>query len=557
MSAGKADPRSVFGLPAPRRNPLPWLLIQRSRSKVWFMHSHFLAGLHRAGVSYARVALLFGLLACGRAEAPQTPVAAWQHALLQSQKAELSAGYKEFLQTDPNSPQGVLARERLSLGAQHYQQALRYLQQGLPGAREELLAGKAIAPMAPQLCLPMARALREQKNDYLAQQFYRSFLRHLPHDKEAPIAKQELAQLETEMLVLAMDPEQQESSRSLWTSELIRLLGLGVTLLVVLLGVLAFALRLRLRRDRSLRALAEQNPELQPALTYLIGTLRHELLKHRIGAASQLLSSLTAQQGKLSSEQIQFLHQRLYGGVPLAAVWQEQLQSFQRALRLERSLTAFDRGFAQADRAMLRLIRSEKPLLQGQPRVIEQLAAAESELLQFDRSLATLLRQMQRTVIDGQLLAEAAHAVRSEHRAAQVSLDELQLIPPVEHVEVAVYRVDLLLVLKNLIRNAILAVGHSELQRRIAVDVQIELLDTGEELVLLRVHDSCPDRIPPERLMGTDAVVYKPRGLDLVRMTLRVYGGTLSEAEGLPGFSKCVVAQLFRVLDADVTEKES
>ena len=86
-------------------------------------------------------------------------------------------------------------------------------------------------------------------------------------------------------------------------------------------------------------------------MTYLIGTLRHELLKHRIGAASQLLSSLTAQQGKLSSEQIQFLHQRLYGGVPLAAVWQEQLQSFQRALRLERSLTAFDRGFAQADRA--------------------------------------------------------------------------------------------------------------------------------------------------------------------------------------------------------------
>lgn len=486
---------------------------------------------------------------------------AWQHALTESQKPELAAGYEEWLRLDPHSRYGAAARTRLGQADTHYRQALTLLQKGQPGAREALLRGKALAPMEPSLFLPLARALHAQENDFLAVQFYRSYLRHLPSSSDAPAARRELTQIETELSVLTTDlassDDRAEASDGFRSLSLLPFLLFGSALLGLLLGLRWLLQRLRLRRHGSLRALALDNPELQPALTYLIGTLRHELLKHRIGAASQLLTTLAFQKGQPSAEQRHFLHRRLYGGAPLLAVWNEHLQSLQRVLRVSHRLAEVDPGIAKAHRAIERLVRAERQLLTGKHGVLAQLARSESELLHFDRELADLVRHMQRTLIDEALLAQALTEVRSEPRAAQVSIDEALLLPAAEPVYVAVYRIDLLLVLKNLIRNAVLAVEHSPAPHRIAIEVQTELLSTGEELVKMRVHDSCPSAIPAVRITGSDDAVPGQRGLDLVRMTLRVYGGSLGIEEGRPGFAKCVVAQLFRVLDEEDTLSDS
>ena len=137
--------------------------------------------------------------------APRDAASAWQHALAESQKPELAAGYEEWLRIDPQSHYGATARARLSEADAHYRQALALLQKGQPGAREALLHGKALAPMVPSLFLPLARALHAQENDFLAVQFYRSYLRHLPTASDASAARRELAQIETELSVLTTD----------------------------------------------------------------------------------------------------------------------------------------------------------------------------------------------------------------------------------------------------------------------------------------------------------------------------------------------------------------
>ena len=45
---------------------------------------------------------------------PRDSVSAWQHALSESQKPELAAGYEEWIRLDPQSQYGAQARARLS-----------------------------------------------------------------------------------------------------------------------------------------------------------------------------------------------------------------------------------------------------------------------------------------------------------------------------------------------------------------------------------------------------------------------------------------------------------
>ena len=475
------------------------------------------------------------------------PDAQWTRAQAAARAPELSAGYFEWRALDPQTGAGREAQARLAQAQEHYQHALQLLQKGQPGTRETLLRGKALAPMNPALFLPLARALHAQENDFLAMQFYRSYLRSLPDSVDAAVAAQELKALESELTALSPDSMVTASfpRTPWWRTAAAGLIG------IVLLAGLVLLLRNRSfwQRGVSLAQVALQSPELQPALAYLIGTLRHELLKHRIGAASQLVRSMASQKHSPSEEQRRFLHQRLFGGTPLAQAWKEHLQGFGRALGAGHQLVRSDADFAAANRAVASLVRSESPLLRGQAGVLLTIAKAEEALLVFDERLAALVTQLQRTVLDASLLREAIAAVRSEAAASQVMLDELLLLPPPERIEVAVCQTDLLLVIKNLLRNAITAVGKSPLPHRIAIDVVLQLLPTGEELVRLRVHDTAESVLSLEQL--TERSALGQRGLDLVRTTLRLYGGALALDAGLPGYTKCVVAQLFRVLAAE------
>ena len=493
-------------------------------------------------------------LQCGH-DAGLGPEQAWQRAQQAAGRPDLAAGFVEWQGLDPGSPQGQKAQGRLAQAAAQYRQALQLLQSGQPGAREALRRGKALAPMDPQLFLPLARALRAQENDDLAAQFYRGFLRHLPTSPDAVTARAELEQLERDRAPQPDDPALSQGG--------LRFTPLGLGLLVALsVAGLAIGLFLaRNRRGQGLAAIMQQHPELQPALAYALGTLRHELLKHRIGTATQL----QARSAPLSDDDLRFLCRQLYGGGEgeregrgdqavgkgLRDAWDDHVRRVARVVGCAPAQLLREPGFARAQQAITQLLRCEPAVRRGQRSVLRRVAGAEATLRSFDAQLATLLARMQRTELSVELFQQALSAVQSEAAVADVVLDDLQLVAPQGdlRIVVAVYQTDMLLVLRNLLRNALRALSNSPPPRRLAVDVLSELLPTGEELVRLRVHDSALGSIPEDRLRGTAAQPQGPRGLDLVRMTVQVYGGSLAVEKGLPGYRKCVVVRLFRLLD--------
>lgn len=472
-------------------------------------------------------------------------------------RPDLTAGYSDFaaIAARRDSSEAQEAERRLRAAAEHYRQAIALIAAGQSGAREALSRGKALAPMDPMLLLPLARACRSRDNAFLAVQYYRSLLAE-PTTGDALAGLQrdagrELGELTKELGDAYGTPAAAPPPPPLWQLRVQTVATLlSGTALGLLLAVGLSALSGRRRRGRSLAELAETYPELQPALSYLIGRLRHELLKHRIGAATDVAQSLAT--GPSSAEQRVFLHKKLFGGERLDEAWTGYLQSFRRSLGPDFDLLRIDRDFRRAQRAITQLQGLELPLLRGQRGALRRLLSAQRVLVAFDRQLAALVMRLQRTPLDRQLIEQATLSVRSEHLAGQVALDAIELDGPTEPVTVAVYRTDLLLILKNLLRNAILAVGRTDAPRRVAVDVVLELLPTGEEAVKLRVHDSSPEKLTPEQIyrsgdpMGQGA----QHGLSLVTAALSLYSGSISVEAGRPGYEKCVVVRLFRALDA-------
>lgn len=485
----------------------------------------------------------------------------WQQAQSAWQgRPNLAAGYRAFADIDEASPEGREAQRRLTSAASHYRRAIDLIAAGQAGAREELARGKALGPMDPALFLPLARACRARDSSFLAVEYYRSFLADPQNqDPEAlRAAQRELGDLSKELGDVYGTPPPGPPPPPGWLGRVQTLATLlaGAALGLLLAGAISGYFS-RQRRGRSLSELAETYPELQPALAYLIGRLRHELLKHRIGAATDVAQSLAA--GPSSAEQRVFLHKRLYGGERLDEAWTGYLQSFRRALGPDFDLLRSDRDFRRAQRAVRQLQGLELPLLHGDRSALRKLLAAQSELLRFDRKLAALVTRLQRTPLDQALIEQAVLAVRSEPLASQVTLDAVEIENPSEPVLVAVYRTDLLLILKNLLRNAILAVGRAAPPAKIAVDVALELLPTGEEVVKLRVHDTSPETLTPEQIYrsGDAAAQSAQHGLSLVTAALSLYSGSISVGEGRPGYQKCVIVQLFRAFDGAVSEDAS
>lgn len=510
---------------------------------------------------------MVGQLAGAKEAAPPTSGTRWGWAQDQWRQPELAAGFGAWRSLDPATPEGQTAGRRSVEAAGHYRRAIGLLEGGQPGARQELEAGKRLAPMDPALYLPLARACRKQENLFLAVQYYRGYLGQLPGAADAVAASQELALVERELGSVASSSSeglggagaggtQAGAVRSLAPMVVSLLLG---TALGLVLATGISSLMQRRRRGRSLAELAASYPELQPALAYLIGRLRHELLKHRIGAATEVTRALA--RGDSDEAQREFLRHRLYGGERLDEAWSGYLQSFHRALGPEFDLVRSDRDFADAQRAIHELQALEQPLLRGEPAAVRKLVSAHERLQRFDRGLASLLWRLQRTPVDLELLTAAVEAVRSEHLAGQVVLDAVEIEGPGEPVTVAVYRTDLLLILKNLIRNAILAAGRAAAPRQIAIDTALEILPTGEEIVRVRVHDTNPEPLSPEQIYGSHGSDAESagiqHGLGLVTAALSLYSGSIVVLPGRSGYRKCVAVQLFRALDDGEVAEES
>lgn len=505
-----------------------------------------------AGLLLAWIALF---AACKRSSSqtpngqPPSSQQRFAEAQRQWQGPELSAGYAAWVALDPSTPEGQEAARRLATAAQHYRQALSLIETGQPGARQALLRGKAIAPMDPSLFLPLARACQAKDNTFQAVQYYRGYLGASPTPPDATAARQELSELVRELgdVWIGPAPPPPTGILSRVPPPVLLFIGtaLGVLIAAGLVGVAGGVERSR--RGRSLQRLAEAYPELQPALSYLIGRLRHELLKHRIGAAADVAQALAA--GQSTAELRVFLHKKLYGGERLDEAWRGYLHSFRRALGPDFDLARNDSAFATAQKAIRQLQALELPLLRGERKAVRKLVTAHAELQKFDRGLAVLVGRLQRTPLDSDLLQQALSAVRSEHLAGQVALDVVEVEGPKEEIFVTVYRTDLLLILKNLLRNAILATSRAPAPRQIAVDVVVEVLPTGEEMVRLRVHDSSPEPLTPEQIYRDAEPGSEQHGLGLVTAALGLYSGSISVEPGRPGYQKCVAVRLFRTLD--------
>ncbi|GAB5540568.1 MAG: hypothetical protein SangKO_003280 [Sandaracinaceae bacterium] len=490
----------------------------------------------------------------GTSEAPEA-AERWARARARWHIEREPDAYADWRAIEAESSEGREARQLLSEAQPRYRAFIESVRRGEPDVWEQFERAARIAPMDPALYLPLARAFRdrfaeEPENEQLkfrAIEYYRKFLLLNPRHPAAERALGELFELDPEGTARfelpvdggaaeAIAPRTETPSWPLW-----------VALAALLLAVAAVA-RLLWRVRVSLvplEVLAERRPELHPAITYLVGSLRHELLKHRIGAVGDAVGAL--QRGRATADQRAFLQNRLYGGEPLTEAWSGHLAAFERALGPELDLGRRDPAFRRAGRAIRTIASLQAGVAAGQARAGAKLADAHAELRALDRHLSQLVQRLVRTPVDGALFREVVDEVRSEYAAGEVTLDEVVIRGPSPAPMVEVFRVDLVLILKNVVRNAILAVGQDEAPRRIGLDVETAVEITGEEVVRVHVRDTSV-----QRFSTTDLYARKmDRGLGLVTAALARYDGAILVEDGGEGFAKSVTLRFFRAYGED------
>jgi len=426
-----------------------------------------------------------------------------------------------------------------------YRQAITLLAAGEPGVRQAFDDARRLGPMDPALYLPLARACRDRGLPR-AVEFYEKYLARVPNSAERTEAFAELRALESgsefDNIDNGVQPARPVAAPGRWVW-----LGFAVALVALLL------LSVRLLRRwprRSLRELAATAPELHPALAYLIGTLRHELLKHRVGATRAAARAVVA--GAAEAEQRRFLVERLRGNPPLGVAFRAHLAQFPRTLGPRFDIANSDPEMHRACREIAVIERLLPRVERGEPAAAQRLVTALDVLFALDTTLAQLLSELAVTTVDHALLDEAVQTVRDEFASRSVVLDEVVIDAAIESVAVEIFRADLLLVLRNLVRNALAALDKlpAGAPRRLGLDVTVELLPTGVEMVRLRVKDTSQALPPTERRIRLD------RGLGLVMAALDRYDGSLEVIEAdADGYHKAVVLRFFRAFGREEADE--
>ncbi len=484
------------------------------------------------------IALAAALVACDETPSQGSDTRQqWELAEKAWQRGEAGA-YALWKDLGTDTSIGREAQRRLAQADPFYREGVELLREGDPNARQSLARGVELAPMDPSLYLPLARACRDQGLSLRAAEYYTKFLTAFPDGERAEEARAELRRLDPQLAgvfesrtVLPRAPAAPE--RSPWVLVLVGVLLGGILTLTGQTVVRFFR-----TRGVSLEKLVEGSPEFHPAIAYLVGSLRHELLKHRIGAAADAIRNAG------DEERLTFLRKRLYGGQPLVEAWEAHLNAFERALGHRVDLHR-DRSFRRGGRAIRKIARLEDGIAAGSGRSLRELAKAHTTLMELDRQLADLIGALIRTLVDESLLEEVAREVRAEHSAGAVELETLAIDAPEERVVLDVFRVDLVLILKNILRNAILAVAEDPAPRHVCLDAVLELEPTGEETVRIRVHDSSSKELDPEVLFDRRV----DRGLGLVAAAVHRYGGTIDVEGAEEPYEKRVVIAFFRTFD--------
>lgn len=475
--------------------------------------------------------LLLGLSGCRDADARALADAEAAFA------ARAPDAWDKFMAIDAASPEGRASRERLRRADQRYREGIDALALGDDETANTALREAArTAPLDPDLYDDLARSCLAANRPDAAGGYYRKYLLARPHAQDADAVRSALEALEPGVEVLLAPDETEDPG--LTTRTVATIAGLASLLLAFVLTLLATR-----RRRFGLAAYAERHPEMHPTIAYLVGTLRHELLKHRVGVLGALVAALD--RGNTTAREVELTVRRVLTGDPLEAAFAEHARAFERALGKELALER-DPGFRRAERSIRALARTLRSFDPQRASHAETLREAHAVLSRFDRELSGLASRLTRTRLDRELVEGVVRDLAAEHRAGSVKLDTLEIDVPDEALDLPIFRVDLVVVLRNLVRNAMIAAGEAPAPRAVHVDVRLDLEPTGEEVVRLRIHDSDPTTLTPELLRDRPM----DRGLGLVSAAIARYDGALSTEPSDRGLGKAVVVRFFRCMEA-------
>lgn len=497
----------------------------------------------------ALACLLWTAAGCGRAMQDESPAAAYAEARQKWLERD-DLAHRAWLAIDPRSPEGERARERLARADARYRAGLTAFRAGQAAeARQHFVAAAELGPIDPHHYMELARIYSARGMPDAARKYYRKLLRALPDLPEHARIERELAALELDPTAVLEAPRTAaviDDARG-FGAPWLRFLPLPVLALLLLL----WADRRRSARKLSLSGVIDNHPELHPTIAYLVGSLRHELLKHRVAAVGEALAGdHPAAEGRdggpgrsteraLSSAEQAFARARLTG---VDAAFREHAAAFTRELG-HRVVIERDPLFRRAARAASALERALPALADG--RRLPQLRAAHAALLRFDRELALLQKRLVRTRIDAALLRELVLKAYAESDLRSAAIDDLECRAEGLPVLVEVLRSDLLLILRNLLRNAVFAAARGAAPRLVRLQVQVELEPTGQEFVCLAVQDSSAQPLTPEQIAQSGL----GSGLGLSAAAVRRYGGSLSVASASAPMRKQVCVRFARVFD--------
>jgi hypothetical protein len=427
-----------------------------------------------------------------------SPSSGWDRALEKWRAREPGAWAAWRAAADRGSDE---ASHRLAEAEVLYQDGVERLEQGRPDAGERLRRGAEIAPIAPPLYLRLARACRTQGAWVRAADFYRKFLAEAPEPRARAEAEAELSQLAGEM----GDPFSQRQN------DAIARRAIAAISVVALLALVVAALLLRRGGRLRVDDILAEHPERATAFVYLANVLRHELIKHRL---APLRGGDSTHAGSLD---------------PIVVAWHRHLDAIAAALGLPRARLLREPSFRSADHAIVAIGRAEAVRKEVPAEALRALAA-------FDRRLVDCARRIERTSLDRALLTRLVESLRDERPGRRLEV-EVELGEADGTIAALMLSSDLLLVLRNVARNAIAAAAKQGAPA-IRIDTRVHLDETGQEWARVVVEDPSPARLPSNSPPD--------RGLGLVRATLARYGGALCELTPSPGWQKALAISLPR-----------
>jgi signal transduction histidine kinase len=310
----------------------------------------------------------------------------------------------------------------------------------------------------------------------------------------------------------------------------------------VLAGVgLAVGWGWRRARRRTVAQLLQADPGSWREVARITAALRHEVLKHALGALPEVARALDA--GDV--EPAAWLSQRLTDPEgPLVAADRRvgELRALAAGRGIVLDLRGLDPVFAPLGRALARLSALAPALARGDD-VSDELRAVDATLREVVApGLARLVASASTLTVDAAALDAAVARARADATASWRDRVAIVVEPPAIPLRIRAFRQDLDDVLVNLIRNAAAASPDG-----VAVSATLdEDPITALRSVAIRVADRAPRRLTTAMIRGR----YIERGLGLtVDLVGRMGGGVTVQPH--EGYEKAVVVRLPLVEDPE------